>query len=387
MKIVIATSGRFHALDLARELKACGHDLIFFSDLLPGRVRRFGLSSTCARSFFPYTWPFVWAARKASDPWNRERWDRLGTRIRERLLFARLPACEIFISMAGLFPRVGKRVQQKGGHWIIERGSRHVLSQKEILMDLPGLGNGGGLAFPVSPFYEHRNLFEYQNADCISIPARHVAESFLERGVPHEKLFVNPYGVDLEMFPPTPFPSNPAPVILYVGTWSWQKGVDVLMRAAAGLNMPFRLLHVGAVADGPSLPSERWFEHIEPVPQWRLKEYYARGDLFAIASRQEGLALVQAQALACGLPLVCTDRTGGDDLRQLLGAAGNEWIRVVPSDCETALRSSVQELLQKIPASSRAAVREPWGSFRTRLGWPEYGKRYDLFLRERWSAA
>ena len=37
-------------------------------------------------------------------------------------------------------------------------------------------------------------------------------------------------------------------------------------------------------------------------------------DVFVICSIEEGLAMVQTQAMACGLPLICTTNTGGDDL-------------------------------------------------------------------------
>ena len=53
------------------------------------------------------------------------------------------------------------------------------------------------------------------------------------------------------------------------------------------------------------------------VPQAQLVRHYQAADVFAIASIEEGLAMVQAQALACGLPLVCTTNTGGEDLLRL----------------------------------------------------------------------
>ena len=387
MKIVVATSGRFHALDLARELSARGHQVLFYSDLLPSRARRFGLPSSCSRTFFPFTWPFVWGARHHWNRAQRERWDHFGTLIRERLLLRRLPPCDVFISMAGLFTQVGRVARQRGARWIIERGSRHVLSQKEILAAVPSTPRLAHGASPVSSFYEARNLIEYEEADLIAVPSRHAAESFVERGHPRERLFVNPYGVDLAMFPPTPPPGGPVPVVLFVGTWSWQKGVDILVEAVRRLSMPVRLIHVGAIAEGPSLPKESWFTHVDPVPQWNLKTWYAQGDLFALASRQEGLALVQAQALACGLPLVCTDRTGGEDLAELLKPVGHQWVRVVPAGDPQPFSQALADIIGRIHSDSPSVPRDRLGSLRGRLGWTAYGERYDRFLRERFSHA
>ena len=44
-------------------------------------------------------------------------------------------------------------------------------------------------------------------------------------------------------------------------------------------------------------------------------------------SKDEGLALVQPQAVACGLPLVITKHTGGDDLLQYID--NKNYIKVV----------------------------------------------------------
>jgi glycosyltransferase involved in cell wall biosynthesis len=48
-----------------------------------------------------------------------------------------------------------------------------------------------------------------------------------------------------------------------------------------------------------------------------------------MASIEEGMAMVQMQALACGLPLICSPNTGGEDLLRLSGAEGipqEHWI-------------------------------------------------------------
>jgi glycosyltransferase involved in cell wall biosynthesis len=36
--------------------------------------------------------------------------------------------------------------------------------------------------------------------------------------------------------------------------------------------------------------------------------------VFCLASIEEGLAMVQVQAMACGLPVICTTNTGGADI-------------------------------------------------------------------------
>jgi len=108
-----------------------------------------------------------------------------------------------------------------------------------------------------------------------------------------------------------------------------------------------RLIHVGGAGD-VSFPTSERFVHYDSVPQWGLGEFYAQAHVFAIASREEGLALVQLQALASGLPLVCTNRTGGADLSLPPGLASR--IRVVSSGDANLLAKAI---------SSRSRINYP----------------------------
>src|ERR1017187_5762406 len=98
---------------------------------------------------------------------------------------------------------------------------RHILSQKQILENI--LGRKAASFFEWSV---RREIAE-ELADTIVVPARHVVESFTERGVQESRLFRNPYGMDLDMFPATPTPSQEVrPQIMMAGTWSLRKGCD-----------------------------------------------------------------------------------------------------------------------------------------------------------------
>ena len=50
------------------------------------------------------------------------------------------------------------------------------------------------------------------------------------------------------------------------------------------------------------------------LPQAELAAQMARSHVLALASVEEGLALVQGQAMACGCPVVATTATGAEDL-------------------------------------------------------------------------
>ena len=50
------------------------------------------------------------------------------------------------------------------------------------------------------------------------------------------------------------------------------------------------------------------------VNQKKLRSFYNNSNLFVTSSLEEGLAVVQIQAMACGLPLICTPNSGGEEL-------------------------------------------------------------------------
>jgi glycosyltransferase involved in cell wall biosynthesis len=374
LKVAIATAGRYHVLDLARELGALGYEVSFYSYVPKRRAMRFGLPARCHRGLLPFVAPLVAAQRFGPRRW-RNQIDRLTFWLLNRLVMLFLQPCDVFICMSGIYVEAAAFAKQRYGARIyLERGSRHILSQREILDTLRARGMP---ADSVPEFAVDRELSGYSIADRIVVPSRHAERSFIEKGVTPEKIFRNPYGVDLNSFRATSaavVQGQGGHTVLYVGAWSFQKGVDVLTAAWKTLD-GVRLMHVGAQGDAP-LPRENGFEHFAPVPQWRLPEFYSKADLFVLASRQEGLSLVLVQALAAGLPIVCTEFSGGEDLRLLL--PDPSVIEVVPCDDVEALARAMQSMLQKI--NSATLPRDLLGVAMSELGWSAYGRRWDREL-------
>jgi len=165
-----------------------------------------------------------------------------------------------------------------------------------------------------------RELREYELADRVFMPSLFVERSFLARGFPAERLFRNGFGVDLSRFTPGGKKDKVFRVI-YAGSLSVRKGIHHLVRAFKEANIPSsELLLVGGVLPETDrlidAPDSR-IRRVGHVPQAELPAIYRTGSVFAMASVEEGQALVQAQALACGLPLVCTTNTGGEDFLTL----------------------------------------------------------------------
>ena len=59
LRIAVAAKGRFHLLDVARELSALGHDVKFYSLVPKARSTQFGLPKECHVSLLPLMAPIA----------------------------------------------------------------------------------------------------------------------------------------------------------------------------------------------------------------------------------------------------------------------------------------------------------------------------------------
>ena len=362
LQVVIASSGRFHLLDLAREFDALGVDVRFYSFVPRRRSAKFGLPRHCHVALLPFLFPLV-ACQRLFPRFLPGAIERLTCWALDLLVILRMRRCDVFICMSGMYlqaPQVAKR--RYNAQIVLHRGSRHVLSQRDILARLPR-------AQQVTSYIVRRELLGYDIADRIEVPSTHVVESFTFCPGHTRKLFLSPYGVDLKQFPLRKCALPSDPTVLFVGNWSYRKGVDVLVEAIKAMDN-VRLIHVGAIGDAP-FPDHFRFVHHDHVPQWQLKNFYHMAHVFALASREDGFGVVLCQALASGLRVVCTEMTGGSDLARLHGLA--RLIRVVPVGNSQALRRALAQALED--ATGKTGVAPITDSEREALSWRGYALR------------
>lgn len=369
LDIAIAAAGRFHVLDLARELHVLGHRVRFYSHVPRSRARSFALPAECAVSLLPLTLPAVV-------------WKRLAPgflpRLRERILYTalnyavmlRLRRCDVFICMSGIYLEAARFARRRYGARIwLERGSRHILSQDRILAAIDG-------AERPSRYVVRRELAGYEIADRIVVPSLQAAESFASAPDLRRKTFRNPYGVDLAMFPARGPKDAAEPIaLLYVGTWSLRKGCDLLEQAVNSVE-GVRLTHVGALGDLRFPKRSERFSHHGPVAQAELRYFYQAADLFVLASREDGFGVVLSQALASGLPVVCTNRTGGADLARMPGFATR--LTVVPWDDAGALAAAIRLWRDRLRGDEAPPLLGE--AEREMLSWAAYACRYNAEL-------
>ncbi len=369
MKIAIVTPGRAHLLDCAKEFIKYGHDVTFYTMVSPGRCNRFGLPRKNVVSFFAFCAPLMFLFRKIRFPgdFNRRIYYWV-CRLVDILTTFRLRECDVIVSISGCSLYAIKKAKKKfNAQILIDRGARHILSQKEILSQIPS-------AQQVYQPDIRVELEQYKIADKIIVPSKHVKESFMEYDFSPSKLFSNPYGVNLRMFQPIPNADKQYDVI-FVGNWTLQKGVDILTKACELSRLS--LLHVGAIGDF-SFPTGSLFKHLDPVNQDELTYYYNQAKVLALPSRQDGFGLVLFQAMACGLPLVYSHMTGGPDLKSLV--QHKEYLfetEDMTAEClSRTLVSAVEKSKGLKDTHSYLSEKDL-----NEITWEAYGDRYNEFLK------
>jgi glycosyltransferase involved in cell wall biosynthesis len=220
--------------------------------------------------------------------------------------------------------------------------------QKQLAHDYAEWVPAGGL--PSSRYVRpEQKIKEMELADLVLVACGFVEKTIREFH-PDKKIALAPYGVDAEFWSPgeageqgawsrehgarsrergawsgerslhatsdSRLATSPLRFI-YAGQSSIRKGIPVLMEAWEKAHLrDAELLLVGswelAVDRLKRLPAGVRF--IGPVGPEKLRELYRESDAFVFPSFFEGFGLVILEAMACGLPVIASDRSAGPDV-------------------------------------------------------------------------
>lgn len=330
MEIIISVGGRFHAFNLAQQLLKRGLLKKLITSYPKFEVKKWGIparktDSVLLKEIIERGWrklpPFL---RNVYNPqyFIHEVFDRSASR--------KINKADLFIGWSSFSLRSLKKAKKMGMTTVIDRGSSHIVYQNEILKEEYE-------RFGIKPELPHpkiieKELREYEETDYVAIPSLFVKKTFLEYGFPENKIIHVPYGVDLSAFRQIPKNDDVFRVV-FAGGMSLRKGVHYLLQAFSELNLPnSELTLIGSMNDEIKpffkkykiryeirnnmniRKNESVINYIGKIPQAELYRYYSQGSVFAMMSIEEGLAMVIPQAMACGLPVICTVNTGGEDI-------------------------------------------------------------------------
>jgi glycosyltransferase involved in cell wall biosynthesis len=168
----------------------------------------------------------------------------------------------------------------------------------------------------MSPLFAHNDdaFAQAEAVICASDFTRHSLAAAGSRAPTH----VVGYGVDLELFAARSVAPSPGPLTVgFVGALSQRKGARYLLAALAALppGAARLVLYTRAKVDRALL---RGFESVDLEVRGGLSDAalaadLRRCDLVALPSIAEGFGLVILEAMACGVPVLCTTSTGGAD--------------------------------------------------------------------------
>ena len=214
-----------------------------------------------------------------------------------------------------------------------------------------------------------RSIEEYDLATLLLVLSERAAETFRESGMPKEKLFYLPRGVDVQRFKP----GKPPPIFraIFSGALIERKGIHHLLEAWHRLNLKdAELWLLGSIHEEAKPHLKKfWRGNIRTIGfAGDVETYLSQATIHIFPSQLEGSAKVTYEAAACGLPQVVT-RESGDVVRD-----GVEGI-IVPPGGVNAIAGAIEHFYQhprivsemSMAARKRVVENFTWDHFRERL--------------------
>ena len=369
-KVNVNVVRRFHAFDLAKQIKKHNYLNKLVTTYPKFKVREWNLENS---EIVSELWLEILNRYRNKIPFIPNDLINNFVKIQHAKTSAKyVNEADIIIGWSGSSLETIIEAKKKGKIFILERGSSHYSYQMNILKEENSIINKD---YKCNYQTWQRELLEYELADYISIPSSFVKRTFIEAGIDEKKLLVNPYGVNLAEFKQIKKEDDVFRII-FAGGGSLRKGYHYLLQAFYELNLPnCEVWHLGSINDEVK-PFLDKYKHKNWIlkghkPQNELYKYYSQGNVFVMPSLEEGFAMVQFQAMACGLPLVCTTNTGGEDL---ISKDGEEGFLIPIRDVEVIKEKILyvynnQNIAKEMGKKAKAKVENGFT-------WDDYGDRY-----------
>jgi len=367
MNIQIVTTTPFHLKHLAIGLDKLNCNVKYYTYTPNFRNRKDGLNLEYTKSIFYSCLPYSFFALNRYLPFQKKYVEYM-LKYADQKYKKIIGKSDIFIGLSGMAVESAKQAKLYGAKIIIERGSSHVLEQERLVKKQ----NQG-----LSAFYIERELESYRTADYITVLSTHAAQSFVDNGFDKNKIFINPLGVDLEKFKNSDRPQNTSFNILFVGGWSYRKGVDLLVKAI-NENPQWTLTHVGMVVDIEFPKNNSRVRTLGHKEHNEIVEIMKSHNVLVLPSREDGFGMVLLEALACGLPVIASDKTGAPDIKDLMDHP--EWVEVFQNNSLVCLIEGIKKMEKKeakIPFSRELLTENDKITF----SWDGYVGRYYEFIQ------
>ncbi len=215
---------------------------------------------------------------------------------------------------------------------------------------------------------------EVELADHILTVSELARQSYIDAGMPPERVTSVPMGTDLSAFAPSEkMKASSEPFIfLFAGHAGRRKGVDVLMAASERLareGASHRLQFAGGADDGLFDDTAAPAERIGYLSTPDLAAAFRRADVLVLPSRHDSFGRVVVEAMATGLPVLVSEHVGA---KEVIDEGDTGW--VVPAEDVDALAAQMrwciehpEQVREMHDACVDAAQDYSWEAYRERV--------------------
>ncbi len=303
----------------------------------------------------------------------------------ERVFYAFFPAWQAWVrsgptpefrvaqAIMGYATEVFDLAEQRGALKVLDCQNSHPTSyygywQRECDVWCPGH------RVPIPQWMFGRMNRELERADVVLCPSDFVRDTMISNGVPAEKCFVSPFGVDTSIFRPRPEPP-PVPRFVCVGTICLRKGHQYLFRAFERVKAILpnaELICVGDYKCDFDRERPRWagsFRRIPHLSHTELAALMQTCSACVLASVEEGFARVISESMGAGLPVVATYESGA----RTEVTHGVEGL-IVPARKPDLLADAMIEIVRDRAANARMGL-SAYTRASSQNSWQDYGDR------------
>ena len=405
MKVTLSTGqGRLHFVETSQALCAVGldHDVItgwipmrsppWFVNLLGPLVGRDKLhqrlslrraisesgASICRGLFWPEAYmQMLYAIARCG--W----YDRSKASVRGWEAFGHATTCHLDGDVFHVRSGAGQggaiaAAKRKGMKVVVDQSLAHPAEMEHNLKPIYEATSERFTLGPSDPFWKVV-LKDCEQADVLLVNSDYVKQTFVDQGYNPDRIVVAYLGVRrdfLDLKDSYALEEDGNLRLLFTGGFALRKGADLIIDAVAKLDAAGVdcLVEVAGHANEGRRLLQAYPTHIHEkfifhgfIPQDELKALFKRADMYVFPSAAEGCAKSAMEAMAAGVPVICTAETG----TPVEVGSGR---RIVPRGDSQALADAILEL------GRDKAMREHMGRVgshyvRTHLSWKDYGGR------------
>ena len=231
----------------------------------------------------------------------------------------RVKQFDVIYIRAGAGSEVIKRAKRLGKHVIVDHSSAHPNDIYNLLVQSKSKN-------ALLLFQQRKNLWKMAindviESDIVVVNSPYVMNSLIKNGIPKEKIFLNHLPIDVEKIPCKVLYTLTNQInIAYSGRFISWKGCDTLLSVIENLSHTYKniTLNIYGIVESHYYKndlfiklkqSKRLVEH-GLLDQEHLFRRLKEMDIYTFLSHSEGSAQSVKEAMAIGLPVICTESSG-----------------------------------------------------------------------------